>query len=44
LRKDEYYAGEITMDEYREWKLNWPYTADDCGKFKPKREWRKKEE
>lgn len=44
LRKDEYYAGEITMDEYQEWKLNWPYTADDCGKFKPKREWRKKEE
>ena len=21
--------------------LNWPSTADDCGKFKPKKAWRK---
>ena len=32
---------EITREEYQEWKLNWPSTADDCGKFKPKKAWRK---
>lgn len=26
----------------KEWKLNWPQTADDCGKFQPKKEWREK--
>ena len=34
-------AGEITREEYQEWKLNWPQTADDCGKFTPARQWRK---
>ena len=23
------HAGEITRDEYFEWKLNWPHTCDD---------------
>ena len=41
LRKQELIEGKITKDEYREWKLNWPQTADDCGKFTPKKHWRK---
>ena len=41
LRKRELYAGEITKEEYMEWKINWPATADDCGKFEPKKPWRK---
>ena len=42
LRKQQLRSGEITKEEYQEWKLNWPQTADDCGKFQPKKEWRKK--
>ena len=34
-------AGEITREEYLEWKLNWPQTADDCGKHTPSKQWRK---
>lgn len=41
LRKQQLRSGEITKEEYQEWKLNWPQTADDCGKFQPKKEWRK---
>ena len=41
LRKKQLAAGEITREEYQEWKLNWPQTADDCGKFTPARQWRK---
>jgi len=41
LRKQELKDGIITKDEYMEWKLNWPQTADDCGKFEPKKQWRK---
>ena len=41
LRKQQLRCGEITREEYQEWKLNWPSTADDCGKFKPKKAWRK---
>ena len=44
LRKQELADGAITGDEYREWKLNWPQTADDCGKFEPKKKWRKCEQ
>ena len=40
LRKEELKSGEITRDEYFEWKINWPQTCDDCGKHEPKREWR----
>lgn len=43
IRKDELMAGEITKDEYMEWKLNWPRTADDCGVHEPTKQWRKKE-
>ena len=41
LRKQELADGKITKEEYIEWKINWPQTADDCGKFKPKKQWRK---
>jgi len=44
LRKQELTNGIITKEEYKEWKLNWPQTADDCGKFEPKKQWRKNNE
>ena len=34
-------AGEITRDEYFEWKINWPLTCDDGGRFVPTYRWRK---
>ena len=35
LRQQELRSGEITRDEYFEWKLNWPDTCDDSknGKY-----------
>lgn len=41
VRQDELKNGEITKEEYDEWKLNWPKTCDDLGKFKPSKIWRK---
>ena len=41
LRQQELHSGEITRDEYFEWKINWPDTCDDCGKYTPKIQWRK---
>ena len=41
LRKQELHSGAISRAEYMEWKINWPQTADDCGKFTPKKQWRK---
>jgi len=38
-RKKGLADGIISKAEYTEWKLNWPQTADDCGKFKPSKEW-----
>ena len=32
---------EITRDEYFEWKINWPFTCDDGGRFEPSIHWRK---
>lgn len=32
-RKNELKAGEITREEYLEWKLNWPKTYNNCCKF-----------
>ena len=43
LRKQQLADGEITQEEYLEWKLNWPQTADGCGKHTPGRRWRKSE-
>ena len=40
-RKKELQAGQITKEEYQEWKLNWPQTSDGCGKFQPKKKWKK---
>ncbi len=40
LRKEELKNGEITREEYFEWKINWPQTCDDCGKHEPKKQWR----
>ena len=28
-RQQELHAGEITREEYFEWKINWPSTCDD---------------
>jgi len=41
--KQELASGKITKEEYIKWKINWPQTADDCGKFKPKKQWRKEQ-
>ena len=41
VRQQEYRAGEITREEYFEWKLNWPDTCDDLGKVTPTIKWRK---
>ena len=35
---DELKSGEITRDEYFEWKINWPQTCDGCGKYEPKKQ------
>ncbi|HBL84865.1 MAG: hypothetical protein A2Y17_10335 [Clostridiales bacterium GWF2_38_85] len=40
-RKSELAAGEITEEEYMEWKINWPDTADMCGHAVPRKQWRK---
>lgn len=37
LRKKQLREGEITKEEYLEWKLNWPQTADGCGRYEPKK-------
>ena len=44
IRKRELAEGYITKEEYQEWKLNWPQTADDCGKIKASKKWRKNNE
>lgn len=41
-RKNELKNGNITDNEYLEWKLNWPNTSDDCGEFEPKKGWKEK--
>ena len=38
VRMDELKSGEITRDEYFEWKINWPQTCDGCGKYEPKKQ------
>ena len=41
VRMNELKSGMITSDEYYEWKINWLKTCDDCGKYEPKKQWRK---
>ena len=40
-RKKDLADGLISKAEYMEWKVNWPQTCDDGGKFEPKKQWRK---
>ena len=42
-RKRELAQGEITMAEYREWKLNWPRTAEAAGKHMSRKPWRRED-
>lgn len=42
-RKQQVLRGEITWDEYREWKLNWPNTSDAYSHDRPPKKWRKDE-
>ena len=41
LRQQELHAGEITREEYFEWKINWPCTCDDSKRFDYYVPWRK---
>ena len=41
FHQQELKAGTITKEEYFEWKINWPYTCDECGKREPAKKWRK---
>lgn len=41
LRKQELVEGKISREEYLEWKINWPQTADDCGQHESSKKWRK---
>jgi len=41
FRYQELQNKEISRDEYFEWKLNWPSTCDDGGRFEPSFNWRK---
>ena len=35
-------SSSLLLDSFmREWKINWLATADDCGKFESKKQWRK---
>lgn len=43
VRQQELSQGKITRDEYFEWKIKWPASADDCGSHTPKRAWRKEQ-
>lgn len=40
IRFQELTNKEITQGEYFEWKLNWPFTCDDGGRFEPSIHWR----
>lgn len=39
-RKQELEDGIIKPEEYLEWKINFPKTADDCGKHEPSKKWK----
>lgn len=40
IRQQELRDKIITRDEYFEWKLQWPYSCDDCGRVEPVKKWR----
>ena len=39
-RQEERKQGVISDREYFEWKINWPRTCDEGGKFEPRYKWR----
>lgn len=39
-RKKELADGEISKEEYVEWKLNWSQSCDGCGRYNPRKPWR----
>ncbi|MDE5584052.1 MAG: helix-turn-helix domain-containing protein [Ruminococcus sp.] len=39
-RKQELANDIITPEEYLEWKINFPKTADDCNKHEPSKKWK----
>lgn len=41
IRFQELADKAITREEYFEWKINWPFTCDDGGRFEPSIHWRK---
>lgn len=41
IRFQELQNREITREEYFEWKINWPASCDDGGRFEPSYKWRK---
>lgn len=43
IRFQELKNQEISPDEYFEWKINWPATCDDGGRFEPSYKWRNSE-
>lgn len=40
IRFQELKKKDITREEYFEWKINWPYTCDDGGRFEPSIQWK----
>lgn len=40
-RQKELENKEISEEEYFDWKINWPHSCDDNGKFEPSYQWRK---
>ncbi len=39
-RFHELKSNQITREEYFEWKINWPASCDDGGRFEPSYKWR----
>lgn len=42
VRFNELNEKKITRNEYFEWKINWPASCDDGGRFEPSYNWRNK--
>ena len=40
LRKEQLKSGEVSEDEYFEWKITQPQTCDGCEKYESKKKWR----
>ena len=44
LQKEQLKSGEISEEEYFEWKINWPCTCDDSKRFDYYVPWRKEKQ